>query len=108
VNQERYGVVRHLKRARRETHKLCTYLGASAAECGTGEAAACGKANTGRECRAASEPVISHTKHDHGLTRNYLLGKVGDRINAILSACAWNLKKLWHHFVAHPLPVPAP
>ena len=56
--------------------------------------------------RSAIEPVIGHTKHDHGMDRNYLLGKVGDRINALLSGCAWNLKKLWRHFVAHPLPVP--
>jgi len=32
---------------------------------------------------------------------------VGDRINALLSGAAWNLKKLWRHFVAHPLPVAA-
>ena len=57
--------------------------------------------------RSAIEPVIGHTKHDHGMDRNYLLGKVGDRINALLSGCAWNLKKLWRHFVEHPLPVPA-
>jgi transposase, IS5 family len=57
--------------------------------------------------RAAIEPVIGHTKQDHGMNRNYLLGKVGDRINALLSACGWNLKKLWRHFVEHPLPVPA-
>ena len=57
--------------------------------------------------RAAIEPVIGHTKHDHGMDRNYLLGKVGDRINALLSGAAWNLKKLWRHFVEHPLPVPA-
>ena len=44
--------------------------------------------------RAAIEPVIGHTKHDHGLERNHLLGTVGDRINAMLSGCAWNLKKL--------------
>jgi len=56
--------------------------------------------------RAAIEPVIGHTKHDHGMNRNYLLGKVGDRINALLSGSAWNLKKLWRHFVDHPLPVP--
>ena len=56
--------------------------------------------------RSAIEPVIGHTKHDHGMDRNFLLGKTGDRINAMLSACAWNLKKLWRHFVAHPLPVP--
>jgi transposase, IS5 family len=57
--------------------------------------------------RAAIEPIIGHTKHDHGMNRNYLLGKVGDRINALLSGCAWNLKKLWRYFVEHPLPVPA-
>ena len=57
--------------------------------------------------RSAIEPVIGHTKHDHGMNRNYLLGKIGDRINALLSGCAWNLKKLWRHFVEHPLPVPA-
>lgn len=57
--------------------------------------------------RSAIEPVIGHTKHDHGMDRNYLLGKVGDRINALLSGCAWNLKKLWRYFAAHPLPVPA-
>ncbi|MBM4258157.1 MAG: IS5 family transposase [Deltaproteobacteria bacterium] len=56
--------------------------------------------------RSAIEPVIGHTKHDHGMNRNYLLGKVGDRINTLLSGAAWNLKKLWRHFVAHPLPVP--
>ena len=56
--------------------------------------------------RSAIEPVIGHTKHDHGMNRNYLLGKVGDRINALLSGAAWNLKKLWRHFVEHPLPVP--
>ena len=56
--------------------------------------------------RSAIEPVIGHTKHDHGMNRNYLLGKVGDRINALRSGAAWNLKKLWRHFVEHPLPVP--
>lgn len=44
--------------------------------------------------RAAVEPVIGHCKQDHGLERNHLLGTVGDRINAMLSGCAWNLKKL--------------
>ena len=56
--------------------------------------------------RSAIEPVIGHTKHDHGMARNYLWGKVGDRINALLSGCAWNLKKLWRYFVDHPLPIP--
>ena len=57
--------------------------------------------------RAAIEPVLGHTKQGHGLKRNYRLGKVGDQINAMLSGCTWNLKKLWRYFADHPLPVPA-
>jgi IS5 family transposase len=52
--------------------------------------------------RSAIEPVIGHTKHDHGMERNHLLGEAGDRINALLSGCAWNLKKLWRAFVENP------
>jgi IS5 family transposase len=52
--------------------------------------------------RAAIEPIIGHTKQDHGMGRNHLLGKAGDRINAMLSGCAWNLKKLWREFVENP------
>lgn len=44
--------------------------------------------------RNAIEPVISHVKKEHGLDRNYLKGKEGDRINAILSGCGFNLRKL--------------
>jgi transposase, IS5 family len=54
--------------------------------------------------RAAIEPVIGHTKHDHGMERNHLLGKAGDRINAMLSGCVWNLRKLWREFVENPRP----
>src|SRR5690606_1106721 len=43
--------------------------------------------------RAAIEPVISHLKHDHRLMRNYLKGSVGDAINLLLAAAAWNLRK---------------
>jgi len=49
--------------------------------------------------RAAIEPVIGHCKQEHGLERNHLLGTVGDRINAMLSGCAWNLKKLMRALV---------
>lgn len=52
--------------------------------------------------RSAIEPVIGHTKHDHGLERNHLLGEAGDRINALLSGCAWNLRKLWRELVENP------
>ena len=48
--------------------------------------------------RSAIEPVFGHTKADHRMDRNYLLGVEGDRINALLSACGWNLRKLWRIF----------
>lgn len=44
--------------------------------------------------RSGIEPVIGHLKNEHRLGRNYLLGKVGDKINAILSGCAFNLNKI--------------
>ncbi len=49
--------------------------------------------------RSAIEPVIGHIKHDHRMERNYLLGKDGDRINAILSGSAFNLRKLMRAFL---------
>ena len=54
--------------------------------------------------RSAIEPVIGHTKYDHGMERNHLLGRVGDRINAMLSGCGWSLRKLWREFVENPRP----
>lgn len=44
--------------------------------------------------RAAIEPVIGHLKSDHGLGRNHLHGSEGDRLNAVLSAAGFNLRKL--------------
>jgi len=44
--------------------------------------------------RSGIEPIIGHLKNDHRLSRNYLLGKAGDSINAILSGCAFNLRKM--------------
>lgn len=43
--------------------------------------------------RAAIEPVISHLKHQYRLMRCFLKGFVGDQINLLLAAAAWNLKK---------------
>lgn len=48
--------------------------------------------------RNAIEPVIGHDKHDHGLGRNHLKGEEGDRINALLSGCGFNLRKLLRAF----------
>ena len=43
--------------------------------------------------RAAIEPVIGHLKSDHRLKRCYLKGLIGDAINLMLAAAAFNLKK---------------
>jgi IS5 family transposase len=43
--------------------------------------------------RASIEPVIGHLKTDNRLSRNFLKGIVGDQINVMLAASAFNLKK---------------
>jgi IS5 family transposase len=48
--------------------------------------------------RAAIEPIFGHLKSDHRLERNHLKGKEGDRMNAILAACGFNLRKLLRAF----------
>jgi IS5 family transposase len=40
--------------------------------------------------RSAVEPVIGHTKAEHRMGRNYLKGRDGDRINAVLAAAGYN------------------
>lgn len=44
--------------------------------------------------RSAIEAVIGHAKTEGRLGRNYLLGKEGDKINAILAGCGYNMRKL--------------
>jgi len=51
------------------------------------------KRNTFRT-RAAIEPIIGHLKTDFRLAQNYFLGEEGPQINALLTATAWNLKKM--------------
>ncbi len=43
--------------------------------------------------RAAIEPTISHMKHQYRMIKNYLKGSLGDRINAMMAAAAYNFKK---------------
>ena len=62
--------------------------------------------------RAAIEPTIGHMKSDNRMNRNYLTGPEGDKINTLLSAAGYNLRKLlrwlvfapifwlWHRFTA--------
>jgi len=47
-----------------------------------------------RKRRSAIEPMIGHMKNDGRLGRNFLLGKAGDRMNAILCACGQNIRLL--------------
>ncbi len=48
-----------------------------------------------KQCRkrAAIEPIIGHLKSDYLMARNYLKGAIGDHINSLKAACAWNLKQ---------------
>ena len=44
--------------------------------------------------RAGIEPIIGHLKSDHRLIRNFLKGTLGDSINVMLAASAFNSKKV--------------
>ncbi len=52
--------------------------------------------------RAAIEPVIGHLKNDHRMARNYLKGTLGDKINVILAASAYNFKKWINNLLIWP------
>ena len=40
--------------------------------------------------RATVEPVIGHVKAEHRMDRNYLKGRLGNRINAVPAAAGYN------------------
>jgi IS5 family transposase len=52
--------------------------------------------------RSAIEPVIGHVKNDFRMARNYLKGTIGDAINLLLAAAAFNMKK-WLNALAQGL-----
>jgi IS5 family transposase len=54
--------------------------------------------------RVAVEPLIGHLKSDHRMARNYLLGVTGDRMNALLAGCGFNIRKLLRELFAWILP----
>jgi hypothetical protein len=56
--------------------------------------------NFGR--RGAIEPVTGHLKNDFRLARNYLKGAIGDAVNLLLAAAAFNCGK-WMNAVAERL-----
>ncbi len=39
-------------------------------------------------------------KNDHGMDRNWLKGEDGDRINVLMAACGFNMKKLLRAFLS--------
>ena len=47
------------------------------------------------------EPVIGHSKLDHALGRNFLHGRMEDRINPLLAGCEFSLRKLFRFFLSH-------
>jgi IS5 family transposase len=49
-----------------------------------------------KQCRAgaAIEPVTGHLKTGFRMPENYFWGTAGVQINALLSATAWNVKKM--------------
>ena len=44
--------------------------------------------------RNAIEPIFGHLKTNNRMSRNYLKGTEGDQINALLSGCGYNMRKL--------------
>ena len=44
--------------------------------------------------RASIEPIIGHIKQDHRLNRNFYKGIIGDNINIMLAAAAFNFKRM--------------
>lgn len=48
--------------------------------------------------RSSVEPTIGHLKSDNRMNRNYLKGVEGDKINALLAAAGYNLRKLIRAF----------
>jgi hypothetical protein len=52
--------------------------------------------------RAADEPCVGHLKSDYRLERNFYKGVVGDSINLILAAAAFNFKRMINKWESSP------
>lgn len=50
--------------------------------------------------RSVIEADIGHMKNDHRLNRNYLKGKSGDKLNALFSACGYNLRTIYRRIAS--------
>jgi len=53
--------------------------------------------------RAAIEPVIGHLKSEFRMGQNYLHGEASPKINALLAATGWNMKKMMQKLKAEML-----
>lgn len=51
--------------------------------------------------RAAIEPIIGHLKRDHRLGLNFYKGLIGDSINVMLAAAAFNFKRMMRKWKAN-------
>ena len=49
--------------------------------------------------RSVVEAVIGHSKNECRLARNYLLGVEGDKINALLCGCGYNIRRLLRYII---------
>jgi len=49
--------------------------------------------------RVAIEPIIGHVKSDYKMKINYLKGFIGDEMNLLLAASAFNMKKWMNNFI---------
>ncbi len=52
------------------------------------------KLSAAHKKRAGIEPIIGHIKADHRMRRNFYKGVVGDNINIMLAAAAFNFKRM--------------
>ena len=57
------------------------------------------------KARAGIEPVIGHLKRDHRMWRNFLLDEDGDKLNTILAATGFNLRKMLQRLEAGALQI---
>ena len=87
-------------RGRKHVGGTTVILPESPAPCVSEHARRKARKNFGR--RSAIEPVISHLKSDFRLARNYLKGTIGDALNLLLSAAAFNFQK-WMRAMAQIL-----
>ena len=55
-------------------------------------------AGLNRNSQSAIKPVIGQAKNEHRMDRNYLAGRDGDAINAVLAVVGYNFRRLMAWF----------